>query len=324
MNCRICQSKNTAIWSRCKDYEYVTSNDEYTYYECKDCTTLFIHPMPVDKLDLIYPSNYYSFKDIKKNLAVQVKEYLDKREFKKVLSKIKGDKISVLDVGGGSGWLLNIIKQIDSRVEFTQVVDIDSNAKRIAEENGHQYYHGTIETFETNKQFDLILMLNLIEHISDPQTSLIKMEEMLKSGGQILIKTPNIDSLDAKAYKDDYWGGLHCPRHWILFSEKSFKLMVEKTNLSLDSVEYTQGASFWAWGLLIKWQKKGWTKITRERPVVYHPLIPILHIVYAAFDFSRLLLGQKASQMVINLEKKTPVHKKQQNHPKLLATAETE
>ena len=302
--CPICDSENTTVFAKTQDLEYLSSDNEYTYHECKSCSTIFIDEFPIDKLSEIYPSNYYSFLVQKKNLALRFKEYLDKRLFKKVLSEFNGKPINILDIGGGSGWLLDIIKSVYKNVNITQVVDIDENAKLLSENNGHQFFHGPIQDFSSENRFDLVLMLNLIEHISDPKETLIKIEQMMNPGGIVLLKTPNTESLDARLYRKSYWGGLHCPRHWILFSKKSFSHMVSQTNLVLHKIKYTQGAPFWAWSVLISMKKKGLVKITKERPVMFHPLIPLLHVIFAGFDFLRGAFGAKTSQMFIELKKK--------------------
>ncbi len=301
--CPVCESRDTTVYAHTKDLEYLTSDEVYTYHNCNSCASIFIDKFPIAKLSEIYPSNYYSFKVQKKNLALRVKEYLDKRVFKKVLAEFDKKPINILDIGGGSGWLLDIIKSIYSNVNITQVVDIDENAKQIAESNGHLFFHGPIEHFESETKFDLVLMLNLIEHISDPRGTLLQIEKMMNKGGIVLIKTPNTESLDARFFKNSYWGGLHCPRHWILFSQKSFRLTVDNTGLEVSKIKYTQGAPFWAWSVLIRMQKAGWIKITKERPVMYHPLIPLLHIFFAGFDFIRGAFGAKTSQMFIELKK---------------------
>ena len=302
--CVVCDDPHVKLWSKCKDYEYLSQEDEYTYFKCDSCKTIFIDPMPISKISEIYPPNYYSFADVKENLAMNIKAFLDKLLFKKVLKRISGDSVKVLDVGGGSGWLLNTIRDIDPRVDFTQVVDIDSNAKDLAIKNGHNYFQGTIEEYDGDQKFDLVLMLNLVEHISDPRNTLNKIEKMLNKGGLILIKTPNIESLDARLYQNSYWGGLHCPRHWILFSQNSFRHLLKDSNLNINYVKYTQGAPFWAWSVLIQWQRKGWVKISKERPVMFHPLIPLLHICFAGIDFVRGIFGSKTSQMFIEISKK--------------------
>lgn len=304
LQCVICESKNTRVWTVCKDFEYHSSEEEYTYHKCDSCNTIFIDPMPVDKLQTIYPSNYYSFSEIDKSLAITIKEYLDKRIFRNILKKIKKDSINILDIGGGSGWLLDVIKSIDPRVNVTQVVDIDEQAKVIAEKNGHQYFHGSIDHFDTTEKFDFVLMLNLIEHIPNPLGTLTKIEQIMNKGGIVLIKTPNIESFEVSFWRNSYWGGLHCPRHWILFSQNSFRKMAGETQLSINSFKYTQGAPFWAWSTLIAMEKRGLVRIDAERPVINHPLIPFFNILFAAFDFLRGWLGFKTAQMVIELEKK--------------------
>src|SRR5688572_20315898 len=103
--CPVCKQKNIESWSVAKDYEYFTSTDTFHYYGCHDCQTIFIHPIPIDQLKIIYPSNYYSFSDTKKNIVVRLKEWLDKRFFKKILRQVDAPEINVLDIGGGTGWI---------------------------------------------------------------------------------------------------------------------------------------------------------------------------------------------------------------------------
>jgi hypothetical protein len=85
--------------------------------------------MLADQLDLIYPKNYYSFDEGgEKNVVIRVKEWLDARLLRKILRTIPGNTIRVLDVGGGTGWLSSLVRGIDPRITFTQIVDLDSRA----------------------------------------------------------------------------------------------------------------------------------------------------------------------------------------------------
>jgi 2-polyprenyl-3-methyl-5-hydroxy-6-metoxy-1,4-benzoquinol methylase len=285
-----------------KDYEYFSVEDEFTYYGCGDCNTVFIHPMPVDQLKKIYPANYYSFVNKPENSVVRLKEWLDKRFFKKIVKQLPGQPINVLDVGGGTGWMLDILKKTDKRIGLTQVVDMDEKAKSIAEEKGHAYFEGTIETFTTDKSFHLILMLNLIEHVADPLIVLQKAGSLLAPGGIIVIKTPNTNSWDARLYKKSYWGGLHCPRHWIIFSEKSFRILLRSTELKMNKLQYTQGAPFWAFSIIAALHRKGIVHVSAKRPVIFHWLFAPLSALFAVFDFARKPFA-KTSQMFILLGK---------------------
>lgn len=300
--CPVCQSINTSVWAMASDYEYLSTNKTYTYYHCNNCHTIYIDPLPLNELKIIYPSNYYSFVPVKKNRALRIKEWLDKKIFRKLLKEIKSDKINILDIGGGTGWLLNTIKKIEPRVNITQVVDIDSTAKKIAENNGHLYFEGRIEEFKTDIQFHLVLMLNIIEHISNPEDVLESVYEKLADGGSILIKTPNTMSFDARLFRQSYWGGLHCPRHWVIFSEKSFRILIKKTSLRIESLKFTQAGAFWAFSIIVFFARKKWIRVDKERPVIFHPLFPFISSFFAGLDFI-LSLFVPTSQMFIVLRR---------------------
>jgi 2-polyprenyl-3-methyl-5-hydroxy-6-metoxy-1,4-benzoquinol methylase len=300
--CPVCLKKNANLWSTAKDYEYFSVREEFNYYNCDDCNTIFIHPIPVSQLKDIYPSNYYSFVNRGNNAVTSLKEWLDKRFFKKILKQITGNYLQVLDIGGGTGWIPDVLKKTDKRVNFVQIVDIDPASKNTANAKGHAYFEGTIEEFTTDKKFDLILMLNLIEHVADPLAVLQKTESLLHPGGIIVIKTPNTKSLDARLYKKTYWGGLHCPRHWIIFSEKSFRHLVDSTKLKVKKLIYTQGAPFWAFSIIALLHRRKIVNITSDKPIIFHWLFAPLSAVFAIFDFIRSPFA-RTSQMFIVLNK---------------------
>ena len=95
-----------------------------------------------------------------------MKEWLDSRYFRRVLKQLPGNDVRVLDIGGGTGWLLDQVKDCDSRVTTTQVVDIDARAQAGAEAAGHGFFAGGIESYVTDDQFDMILM-NLVRTKKD-------------------------------------------------------------------------------------------------------------------------------------------------------------
>ncbi len=300
--CPVCKQQHISVWSLAKDYEYFSVPEEFTYYYCPDCGTIFIHPVPIERLNEIYPSNYYSFVNSSKNIVVRIKEWLDKRFFRKILRQIPASQINILDVGGGTGWILDVLKKTDSRISFTQIADIDENAGAIATTNGHAYFQGTVEKFETDKKFHLILMLNLIEHVANPLAVLQKTESLLYPGGIIVIKTPNTNSRDARLFRKTYWGGLHCPRHWEIFSEKSFRILLQSTKLRIKELKYTQGAPFWAFSIIASLHRKKIIHISAQKPIIFHWLFAPVSGLFAFIDFIRLPFG-KTSQMFILLTK---------------------
>ncbi|HTL08752.1 MAG TPA: class I SAM-dependent methyltransferase [Chitinophagaceae bacterium] len=246
----------------------------------------------------IYPPNYYSFSGKSGSLVFKLKDLWDKRFFKSLLRQLPFTSLAVLDVGGGTGEVLDMLKTADKRINYTEIIDIDSTAKNHAERKGHIYSHTTVENYTSRRQFHVILLLNIIEHVANPGEIIQKCGTMLERGGIIIIKTPNVDSLDARIFQKHYWGGLHCPRHWILFSERSLRNMVRSTNLHLRKLTYTQAAPFWAWSVINLCRKKDIRQ--RKKPLIEHPMFGILSVLFAGFDILRSAVS-KTSQMFILL-----------------------
>jgi SAM-dependent methyltransferase len=301
--CLVSGSTRSEIWADVWDAEYLTTTDHFLQRRCLDCGALFIDPVPADRLAEIYPANYYSFAPRgRPTLVLRVKEWLDRRLFKRVLRGVPGERLNVLDVGGGAGWQLSTVRECDPRVQFTQVVDFDAGAADLARQNGHEYFCGRIEGFDSERRFDLILVLNLIEHVQDPLAVLQKLRTVLAPGGVMLVKTPNYDSLDARLFRHRNWGGYHAPRHWVIFARDSFERLAGRAGLRIASFRYTQGAPFWSTSILFMLAGWGVINVTRERPAVNHPLFPIIAGVSAAFDFMRAPFA-KLSQMLIVLQR---------------------
>ncbi|WP_449065570.1 class I SAM-dependent methyltransferase [Planomonospora algeriensis] len=250
LRCPACGGTASQPWARARDVEYHTSGDEFGYHRCLGCGVLFIDPLPVDRLSEIYPANYYAYASAEQSFVHRIKDRLDSLRLRRILSKLAGDDLRVLDVGGGDGWQLDVIRAIDSRVTFTQVVDLDPDAQARAVARGHRYFCGRVEEFSTHERFDLILLINLIEHVSDPRAVLETLRRHLTPQGSILIKTPNTDSLDARLFRHRNWGGYHCPRHWVLFDRHNLTRLAGECGLAVRAFSYTQGAPFWGVSLL--------------------------------------------------------------------------
>lgn len=108
--------------------------------------------------------------------------------------------LSVLDVGGATGNLGYALK--DSNFKTKVVVDIVESCREPAESKGCKFYCANVDTdglpFDEST-FDLVVALDLIEHIIDPEKFARECYRVLKNGGFVLINTPNIQ----------FWRHLH-------------------------------------------------------------------------------------------------------------------
>ena len=283
------------------DVEYRSSDETFEYRRCDECRTLFLADPPTDRLAQIYPPNYYAYRADGTSLAERTKAWLDRRTFRPLLRSLPGDELAALDVGGGDGWLLSRLRELDPRIRTTRVVDLDPTAEAAARARGHDYFCGRIEDFDDPGPYDVVLLLNLIEHVADPGAVLQRLAGVLRPGGVILVKTPNVDSLDARLFRHRDWGGYHCPRHWVLFDVEGFAALAARAGLVVRRAALTQGAPFWTVSVLAALQRRRLARITAERPVVEHPLFPLLLAVFGAVDLARGRLRGRTSQMFVEL-----------------------
>jgi SAM-dependent methyltransferase len=284
--------------ARARDEEYYTVPDWFAYYHCLACDVLFISPVPEDRLHTIYPANYYAFDDKKnRTWAVRIKEWLDQLALRKLLRKFNGDTVRVLDIGGGTGWLSTMVRTVDSRA-VTYIVDLDERAKERAIASGHRFFLGRIEDFKPDEKFDLVLALNLIEHVARPDLVFQHIRQLLSAQGRLVIKTPNFRSLDAMLFKNQSWVGYHCPRHFVLFSKRSIDRFLDQAGLQIERFSYTQGAPFWSGSILLLLNRSGLIKLGPDNLLINHPLLPYLQVATAAFDYLRRPFGG-LSQMTI-------------------------
>lgn len=298
MPCPICGNENVRAFAEARDVEYFTTDVVYQYLECPACTAVYLNHPPVDHLGVIYPSTYYSYRPAGQvGLLERVKRWLDARLFRRLLARIPGDRLAVLDVGGGWGWLLSVVREVSPRIGETHEVDIDETARPAAERAGHHFHGMPIEHFKTNQRFDLALLLNLIEHVADPAAVLRAVSQLLTPGGVAVIKTPNTDTLDRRLFQHHNWGGFHCPRHFVLFTMPGLKTLSEKCGLEVVEARYTQGAPQWAVSWLTMLWKWGIIKISKERIMLKHPLMGPFLALAAAFDLARLPFS-KTAQMI--------------------------
>jgi SAM-dependent methyltransferase len=258
--------------------------------------------MPADRLEQIYPPTYYSFASggSAMGLAGAVKRRIDARSFRRVLRLLDHPRPNILDVGGGTGEIAaGFVRQAGPGSRGT-VVDIDAESLVAAHSRGLGGWQGRFEEFETTERFDLILMLNLIEHVADPVAVLAKARSLLSERGLIWMQTPNFRALDARIFRHLNWSGYHCPRHFVLFSEAGLPGVLADAGLEQVELRRTQGAPFWA-GSVCGLRRRHDPAVAGGLPkplVLYRSFAP-LAAAGAAFDFATRRFRQVSQVMVV-------------------------
>lgn len=104
------------------------------------------------------------------------------------------ENVKILDIGCGGGLLAEPMSRLGA-----QVVGIDASDKNIniaklhAKKNNLniEYIHASPENFKTKKKFDVILNMEIIEHVDDVNFFLKSSSKLLKKNGLMFVATIN-------------------------------------------------------------------------------------------------------------------------------------
>ena len=132
----------------------------------------------------------------------------------------------ILDVGCGNGYFLSFF---DRGLWERWGVDYnEENYKKMIEKNGVTPFCGSFDNFETDNVFDVITMLEYIEHASDPCRDLSKAYSLLGNKGVLLIATGNVDSEEARKNGEKWPYFTAAPDHKFFFSHESLSSILKK------------------------------------------------------------------------------------------------
>ncbi|HYI74789.1 MAG TPA: class I SAM-dependent methyltransferase [Gaiellaceae bacterium] len=98
----------------------------------------------------------------------------------------------VLDVGCSSGYLA---QPLAGRGCTVVGLELDPTAAQEARAFCEEVLVGDVETMELPfdpGSFDVVLCGDLIEHLRDPEAFLVRVRPLLRSGGQLVLTTPNV------------------------------------------------------------------------------------------------------------------------------------
>lgn len=177
-NCPICNSPEAHI-----AYE---RPDALSVRICKQYYTFFVSPSPsYDQLQAFYEG--YDEKHRRgprldmKELAVShngVDPFADLR-IRELSSLMKFEGARVLDIGFGRASFLYCLKKLGAN-PFG--LELDTQAIEIAKFLGIEAFRGDLVDFVSETNFDLITLLDLVEHPLNPMITLRKASELLKPG----------------------------------------------------------------------------------------------------------------------------------------------
>ncbi len=234
-NCPVCNGTEFKPFLSAVDY--TVSNDTFNIVTCDGCGFHFTNPIPpIEKIGDYYKAESYvshssTNKGIINKLYQRVRKYTLKQKVK--LVKRVGNGKDTLDIGAGTGHFLNACQNAG----FNALgLEPDADARKFAEEN----FKANIKSLDElhglpDASRDVITMWHVLEHVYDLRKDLDKITSVLKPDGRLIVAVPNMNSFDAKNYKE-FWAAYDLPIHLYHFTPDDIKRLFAQYDMELEEM----------------------------------------------------------------------------------------
>jgi len=226
VKCNICGEDNTTI---------IWEKNKFCYRKCNECDLVYISPrLNSDSINNIYETGFKSKHD-SKPVPVDHSSYNNiYRSFDKYRKKN-----NLLDVGCFRGDFLVGARENGWNVYGTEI----SNSAAVygIDNNNIDIFIGTLPEAEFESDyFDVVTLLDVVEHLANPSNYLKEIYRILKPGGLLFMDTPNYNSLLRNIYGKKW--SIFFPWHLYYFSAKTLKKIVLHNGFKVKKIN-CQGMS---------------------------------------------------------------------------------
>jgi SAM-dependent methyltransferase len=241
--CNLCNLKDAHVVGYeliPKELQPIFLTDKFQVVQCNICDLIYTSPRPnTDGLKKLYAVSHSeinvntNMKSSKEKLAYCTGgSYItyDRNFTIKLLNHIEkliGKKGRILDVGCGEGQIIRLAKENGWEVvgqEFS-----NDAVKFVRETYGLEVLEGDLRDINLpDEYFDAVVMLNVIEHLTDPLGYLIEIKRILKKGGLLYIGTPNV------YHSKVLWP--YIPEHIYHFSNPTLKNILNKAGFGVVTI----------------------------------------------------------------------------------------
>jgi 2-polyprenyl-3-methyl-5-hydroxy-6-metoxy-1,4-benzoquinol methylase len=237
VTCPLCRKSNLRLHLSTTDYSI--SKEPFDLFRCGDCDFIFTQNAPDEAhIGKYYESDdYISHSDTKRGVVNRL--YHVARDFmlsqKWNLLRRLSDGKKLLDLGSGSGYFLNFMK---SKGYAVAGVEVSDSAVTFSKERFGLDVRSPLE-FLTNygeKNFDIVTMWHVLEHLHDSDAYLQQVHKILKTNGLLVIAVPNCSSYDATHYQK-FWAGYDVPRHLWHFTPKTLRTIADRNGFKVETIK---------------------------------------------------------------------------------------
>jgi len=148
---------------------------------------------------------------------------------------------NVIDLGCGSGYLCEWLKKEGAGevlgIDLEEPAAVNAATRwSFAKVDLDDTWDSILLPMLKGGQADYIFAFDIIEHLSSPWNFLASCRRLLKTGGTLVLTTPNINSWE-RLLRPESWSGARDPQHKILFAKYSLSFALTKGGFEVETLE---------------------------------------------------------------------------------------
>ena len=296
--CMLCNKK-----ARFEFVNRLRDDNTRNAYRCLSCGHVQVLPLPTQEednefyqRDIMYKSTYTGNNELQKeeNLMYRYRNFVyeQSEQLEKHLDRSKRQKI--LDIGTGYGWLVEVLRGKGFDIDG---VELSAEKRELCKKRSGidifdwNFLIDSPDVREKKCYYDVICMMQTLEHISNPKAFLLRASELLKPGGMIFIDVPNFDDY-LKAELSEYNNFAYTRMHLSYFTPDTLKFCLE--NSGFDAVE-TYGHQLYSFENALWWLRE-------SRPFLdYHQIDVPKQLHFLNIIYKQKLEAEKKSNLLIGI-----------------------
>lgn len=232
ISCDFCRNNNTRLFYRKQGFSIV---------KCRYCDLVYINPRLATKYtNRQYSRDYFSKHPAKLGgyenyLKDQRTKITNSNYILHRLKQITPRKGKLLDIGCAYGIFLSVAKKqgfqtfgIEPNKEASSYAKTELKLDIINDFFNQKYFQ--------KKYFDIITLLDVLEHMSNPVGFLKNINNLLAKNGILIILTPNVDGLFRKLMGNS-WPHFKPEEHLYYFSPQTIERLLNKSSFKILKIE---------------------------------------------------------------------------------------
>jgi SAM-dependent methyltransferase len=209
----------------------------YTISRCSGCGLIYLSTRPSEKsLPECYRRDYHVRVESRRKIFSRFLYGLKHKHDAQLVQRIIGHTPkSLIDIGCGSGgFLMELRRRWGKRCRLAGI-DLAAPVSDDLVKAGIDLYIGSLERMRPVRQFDLVTLNEVLEHVYNPVKALRAASGWLKNGGFLIGEVPHFNSPWRKIFPY-YWQGFQIPRHLTHFDEKTMTMVLQAAGYEVRSM----------------------------------------------------------------------------------------